>query len=76
MDNRGVGIYSEDQAYIVERLKKARKEIGLNQDQVANKLRLTQSFISKIESGQVRISVLQLKKFSELYGKGVDYFIH
>ena len=35
----------------------------------------TQSFISKIEAGQRRIDVVQLKEFAKIYKKSLDYFI-
>jgi len=60
---------------LVERLKKARKEAGLNQEDVAKLLGVTQSYISKIESGQRRIDIVQLKRFTKIYKKGIDYFI-
>ncbi len=68
-------IYSKDHKYLVEQLKKARIEKGLDQADVAKKLGKTQSYISKIESGQRRIDVIQLKEFAKIYKKKLDYFI-
>lgn len=68
-------IYSKDHNEIVERLKEARIEIGLGQVEVAEKLGRTQSYVSKIESGQRRFDVLQLKEFARLYKKPLDYFV-
>lgn len=68
-------IYTKDHNAIVERLKKARAEAGLGQIEVAKKIGKTQSYISKIESGQRRFDVLQLKEFASLYNKPLDYFI-
>ena len=68
-------IYSNSQVNLVERLKQARKEAGLNQVEVAVLLRKTQSYISKIESGQRRIDVVQLKEFAKIYKKSIDFFI-
>jgi len=68
-------IYSKDHKYIVEQLKKARQEAGLEQKQVAKMLKKTQSYISKIESGQRRIDVIQLKEFAKIYKKDISYFI-
>ena len=68
-------IYSKDHKYIVEQLKKARQEAGLDQEQVAKALKKTQSYISKIESGQRRIDIVQLKKFAKIYKKNLYYFI-
>lgn len=68
-------IYSKDHKYIVEQLKKARKEAGFEQSEVAKVLGRTQSYISKIESGQRRIDVIALKGFSKIYKKPLDFFI-
>jgi transcriptional regulator with XRE-family HTH domain len=68
-------IYSKDHKYLIERLKKARVEVGMDQDEVAKQLGKTQSYISKIESGQRRIDVIQLKDFAKAYKKNINYFI-
>lgn len=68
-------IYTEDHKKIAERLKQARIEAGLGQIEVAKKLGRTQSYLSKIESGQRRFDVLQLKEFAKLYKKPLDYFV-
>ena len=68
-------IYSEDHKYLINQLRKARAEVGLEQEEVARLLRRTQSYVSKIESGQRRINVVQLKQFAKLYNKDISYFI-
>ncbi len=68
-------IYKEEHQKIVKRLKKARFEAGLDQAQAAKAIGRTQSYISKIESGQRRFDVLQLKEFARLYKKPLDYFV-
>jgi transcriptional regulator with XRE-family HTH domain len=68
-------IYQDDHKKIVERLKKARLESGLGQVEASKKLGKTQSYLSKIESGQRRFDVLQLKEFAKLYKKSLDYFV-
>jgi transcriptional regulator with XRE-family HTH domain len=68
-------IYSKDHKFLVEQLKKARIESGLDQEKVAELLGKTQSFISKIEAGQRRIDIVQLKEFARTYKKSLDYFI-
>ena len=69
-------IYKEEHRKIVERLKKARLAAGLSQIEVAEKLGKTQSYVSKIESGQRRFDVLQLKEFAEVYKKTLSFFIN
>ena len=68
-------IYTKDHNAIVKRLKTARFESGLGQIEVAKKLGKTQSYVSKIESGQRRFDVLQLKEFAKLYKKSLDFFV-
>lgn len=68
-------IYTKENDEIAERLKEARIEIGLGQVEVAKKLGRTQSYVSKIESGQRRFDVLQLKEFAKLYKKPLDFFV-
>lgn len=68
-------IYSKDHKYIVEQLKKARQDAGLDQSEVAKLLRKTQLHVSKVEAGQRRIDVVTLKEFAQIYKKPIDYFI-
>lgn len=68
-------IYSKDHKYLVEQLKKARIEIGLDQKDVARFLERTQSYVSKIEAGQRRVDIVQLKEFAKIYKKDLDFFI-
>jgi transcriptional regulator with XRE-family HTH domain len=68
-------IYSKEHRILVERLKKARKEAGLDQEAVAKLLEVSQSYISKMESGQRRIDIVQLKRFAKVYKKKIDYFL-
>lgn len=68
-------IYSKEHRSLVERLRKARKEAGLDQIAVAKLLKVSQSYVSKIESGQRRIDIVQLKAFAKIYRKKISYFI-
>jgi transcriptional regulator with XRE-family HTH domain len=68
-------IYTKDHKFIIEQLKKARIEAGFDQEKVAELLGKTQSYISKIEAGQRRIDIVQLKEFAKAYKKPLDYFI-
>jgi len=68
-------IYSKEHKYIVEKLKKARKQTGFDQKKVAKLLGKTQSYVSKVESGQRRLDVVQLKEFAKIYRKSPGYFI-
>ena len=68
-------VYSAEYKTILSRLKKARLESKLNQSEVAKKLRKPQSYISKVESGERRLDVVELKKLAGIYKKPVSFFI-
>ena len=68
-------IYSKDHKYVVGRIKKARLEAGLDQQEVAKLLGRSQPHVSKIEAGQRRIDIVQLKEFAKIYKKNLDFFI-
>ncbi|MCK4520035.1 MAG: helix-turn-helix transcriptional regulator [Candidatus Omnitrophica bacterium] len=68
-------IYTKAHKSLVKKLVKAREEAKLRQGDVARKLGKTQSYISKIESGQRRIDIIQLRELAEVYHKNPTYFI-
>jgi len=68
-------IYTKEYKKVVERLKKARQAAGLKQIEIAKKLNKPQSYISKIERGERRIDVTELKKIADIYKKPLDYFV-
>ena len=68
-------IYTKGHRALVEKLIKARKDSSLKQEDVAKLLGRTQSYISKIEAGQRRIDIIQLREFAKIYKKNVDFFI-
>lgn len=68
-------IYTEDHKFLTSQLKKARLEAGLKQGQVAKLLGKTQSYISKLEAGQSRIDLVQLKRIAIIYDRNLGYFI-
>jgi transcriptional regulator with XRE-family HTH domain len=57
------------------RLREARRAAGLTQAEVAGKLRRPQSFVSKCESGERRVDVVELMEFARLYRKGLTSFV-
>lgn len=68
-------IYSKGHKALVAKLIKARKDADLLQEDAAKALGRTQSYISKIEAGQRRIDLIQLKEFAKIYKKDLDFFI-
>lgn len=60
---------------MLKRLREARLQAGLTQSQAAAALRKPQSFISKCESGERRIDVIELDDFAGLYRKPLAFFV-
>ncbi len=56
-------------------MKEARQDAGFTQARAAAALNKPQSFVSKCESGERRIDVIELGDFAELYGKAIQFFI-
>ena len=59
----------------LKRLREARLAAGLTQAQVAAKLQRPQSYVSKCESGERRVDVVELQRFAQLYKKGLEFFV-
>ncbi|MFZ2193790.1 MAG: helix-turn-helix transcriptional regulator [Candidatus Moraniibacteriota bacterium] len=68
-------IKTKEYALFIERMKKARIEAGLRQIDVAKKMRRPQSYISRVESGEYRLDILEVKRFAKLYKKSIDHFL-
>ncbi len=60
---------------ILDKLIKAREEGGLNQRQVSEGLGFSHSFLSKCETGERRIDIIELLQLAKLYGKPPNYFL-
>lgn len=67
--------HTQEYKEIIALLRKARLESGLSQQEVADKLEKPQSYISKIESGERRLDVAEIKSFAALYKKDISFFI-
>jgi transcriptional regulator with XRE-family HTH domain len=61
-------IHTKEYRALITKLVQAREDAGLTQTDVAEKLEVHQSFISKIETCQRRVDVLELQKFAKIYG--------
>lgn len=61
-------VYSEEYQRVITALKKARKERGITQAQLAEALGRPQSFIAKIESGERRLDVVEFVHLARLVG--------
>jgi len=61
-------IYSEEYSLLISQLKKAREEKSLTQSELAERLGQTQSFVSKVERGERRLDVVELRAFCQSIG--------
>jgi transcriptional regulator with XRE-family HTH domain len=60
---------------MLARLRQARREAGMTQAEVGQRLGLRQAFISKLESGERRIDPVELARFAAIYGKPLAWFL-
>lgn len=68
-------IHLKEYKQIVEKLNIARKQAGITQKEAALKLKKPQSYISKVEAGEQRIDIIELKEFSNIYKKSISFFL-
>ncbi|MFN3651641.1 MAG: helix-turn-helix domain-containing protein [Armatimonadota bacterium] len=54
-------IFSPEQEVLLFELQKARREAGLTQTQLAERLQKTQAWVSQCETGERRIDTLELR---------------
>ncbi|MDD3729343.1 MAG: helix-turn-helix transcriptional regulator [Candidatus Pacebacteria bacterium] len=68
-------ICSKEYKNIILKIRQARFDVGLKQKDVALRLKKPQSYISKIEKGERRIDIIELKELAKIYKKDVIFFI-
>jgi transcriptional regulator with XRE-family HTH domain len=61
---------------IGNRIKQARNDLHLTQEDVADHLKIGRPAYSNIENGHSRIKVKHLDKLARFLGKSVDYFLY
>lgn len=61
-------IFSKDYSVLLRELRKARKRSGLSQEELAERLGESQSFVSKCERGERRLDVVELRSFCNAIG--------
>ena len=59
-----------------KKLKKARIEAGLKQEEIAELMNLPISGISIIEKGARKVEVTELMKFAQYYNKPIEWFFY
>ncbi len=68
-------IHTNEYQQVIERLKQARLNVDLTQKKVSEKIKKPQSYISKVEAGEQRVDIIELKVFADLYKKNLNFFI-
>jgi transcriptional regulator with XRE-family HTH domain len=66
---------SNEYARFLKRLRAAREKAGLTQSAAARRLRRPQSFVSKCESGERRVDLVELAAFCRAYRLGIERFV-
>jgi transcriptional regulator with XRE-family HTH domain len=68
------GHEQDERQLLGERLREARKYIGLKQEDVAAYLKIPRTALGDIESGQRRVEAMELMRLATLYKQPVSYF--
>lgn len=68
-------LHSNEYETLVALLKQARRDAGLTQVEVAVRLGVEQSFISKVERRERRLDVTELRAFCAVLGIGLSEFV-
>lgn len=68
-------IHSKEYLLFLEQLKAAREKRQITQVDLADRLGQTQSFISKVERGERRIDVVELRSFCAAIGVSFAEFV-
>ena len=63
-----------DRRRLGDRLKEARKYLGLKQEEVAAYLKLPRTALTDIENGQRRVEAIELTRLAKLYRQPIGYF--
>ena len=66
---------SLDYSIIGERLKKARKDKKLTQEQLAEKLDVSVAFLSRVERGDVKINLPRLNQVCDILDISISYIL-
>jgi transcriptional regulator with XRE-family HTH domain len=68
-------IHSREYAALVALLKEVRAQAGVTQVGLAARLKKSQSFVSKIEKGETRLDLIQLRTICRALGTSLPEFV-
>lgn len=69
-------IYSREYSHFLETLRQARESKGLTQMEIAERLGQSQSFVSKVERGERRVDIVELRAFCNAIGVEFSVFVN
>lgn len=68
-------IYSSEQETLNSLLRKYRNDKGLSQVELARKLHRSQSYVSKYESGELQLDLMELREICQALGISLSNFV-
>jgi transcriptional regulator with XRE-family HTH domain len=68
-------VSSPDYQRMLARLRQARLDSGLTQEEVGRRLGIRQNLVSKMELGERRLDPVELARFAAIYGKTLEWFV-
>ncbi len=68
-------IYTDEYAVVLRLMKAARKKSGVTQVELAERLGQTQSFVSKVERGDRRLDIVQLRSILREFSVSLTQFV-
>lgn len=68
-------IYTREHAAVLHVLRQARQRSGLTQVALAERIEETQSYVSKIERGELRLDIIQLRTLCAALGLTLTEFV-
>jgi transcriptional regulator with XRE-family HTH domain len=71
----GKSIFTREYGILAATLRQVRHEAAVTQVELAKKLGQTQSFVSKIERGELRLDLVQLRWICGLLGTSLPRFV-
>lgn len=69
-------IWTKEYAKFIKKLRQSRLDAGLKQIDVAKKLKRPQSYISRVESGEYRLDIIEVKRLAMIYREDLNKLIN
>lgn len=68
-------VYLAQRSYMVNLLREMRVEAGVTQVELAERIERDQTFVSKYESGQRRLDLLEVREICQAIGLSLEEFV-